>query len=49
MQGPREGLEILDFALRYILEVKGGWSSDGWIAGVKEGLKGGLIDEGWRD
>ena len=46
MQGPREGFEILDFALRYILEVKEGGSCDGWVAGVKEGLKDGLIDEG---
>ena len=66
MQGPREGFEILDFALRYILEVKGGRSGDGWVAEVKEGLKDGgiercidrrrmdglkdgLIDEGWID
>ena len=28
----------------YFLEVKGQGTGDGWIAGVKEGLKDGLID-----
>jgi len=41
VQGPRKGFEIL--------EMKEGGTGDEWVAGVKERLKDGLIDEGWRD
>ena len=49
LEGARTKRGVWDFGLRYISEMKEGGTGDGWVAGVKERLKDGLIDEGWRD